>query len=351
MQVLRWHGRGDLRVDDVEFTEPLGGDEVEIDVAFCGICGSDVAEFRDGPVAIRDRPHALTGQRPPITLGHEFSGTVIAVGDAVRNLQPGDRVAADATLRCTKCAECINGRYNHCALGGSIGLAADGAMAEQVRIPAYAVVRLPDEVTFEAGALIEPFAVAYHALVRGAAVAGDSVIVVGFGPIGAAAADLAHAIGVSVLVSEPNPGRRALAQRLGHSVFAPTGDHREDGRELRSLTGGGAQVVLECSGSAAGLESSLEVTRRGGNIVVVGIPKSPVTVDAARLVLFERAVVGTLGYQSDLPRVATMMATGALDASRLVSRTVPLGGAVDEFKRLATDPGADLKVLISPRLI
>jgi (R,R)-butanediol dehydrogenase/meso-butanediol dehydrogenase/diacetyl reductase len=349
MQALRWHGREDIRLEDIHVSGPLGSGEVEIEVALCGICGSDLAEYAGGPVAIQERPHILTGQRPPVTLGHELAGTVVAVGSDVTTVSAGDRVAADATLRCGICAACVSGRYNHCALGGSLGLACDGGFAERVRIPLAQVVPLPDEVDFAAGALLEPLAVAYHALNRSGVAAGATIVVVGYGPIGAAVALVARAMAVYALVVELGAGRRALAERHGFATYAPQGDSRVDARAVRDLTGGGADAVLECSGTSGGLESSLELTRRGGTIVVVGIPKKSVTVDPARLVLFERSLVGTLGYQGDLVTVAAMIASGALDPRPLISKTVPLSQAQTELARMAADAGADLKVLVDPR--
>lgn len=345
MRALRWHGAGDVRVEDVT-RQPVGAGEVEIAVAYCGICGSDLAEYRQGPVAIQDRPHVLTGHRPPVTLGHEFSGTVTAVGDRVRGIAVGDRVSSDATLRCGACTECLSGNYNHCALGGSVGLASDGAMAEFVRIPAYCAVKLPGEVDLVAGALLEPYAVALHALHRATVPTGGRVLVSGFGPIGAAAAEVARALGFRVLVSEPNDDRRAAAERLGHATFRAAGDPRADARAIRTATDGGVHAVIECSGSRPGVEFALELTRRGGTIVAVGLPKEPVTLDAARLILFERALLGALGYQNDLPRIAGMIAAGVLDPTRIVSGTVALEDAPAEFARLVASPGADLKVLV-----
>ncbi|WP_432973800.1 alcohol dehydrogenase catalytic domain-containing protein [Dactylosporangium sp. CA-233914] len=348
MQALRWHGRGDVRLEEIEPTGPVAAAEVEIEIALCGICGSDLAEYAVGPVAIQDRPHVLTGHRPPVTLGHEFAGVVTAVGDGVRGVEVGDRVAADATLRCGSCHECLTGRYNHCALGGSIGLACDGGFAESARIPQACVVPLPDGVDLAAGALLEPLAVAYHALVRSAVTAGGTAVVIGYGPIGAAVALVARSMGVAVLVVELNPQRGALASQHGHALFTPTGERRDDARAIRGLAGGGANAVIECSGSKVGLESALELTRRGGNIVAVGLSKEPVTVDAARLVLFERGLLGALGYQGDLATVAGMIAAGALDPAPLISKVIPLAEAPAELARMAANPGADLKVLINP---
>src|SRR5690242_62045 len=136
MRAVRWHGNRDVRVEETELSLALGPGMVEVDVTWCGICGSDIAEYAHGPFAIRPgRAHSLSGQQPPVTLGHEFSGTVRAVGEGVEAVAVGARVAADACWRCGVCAACTAGHYNRCALSGSIGLASDGAMAPRVRFP------------------------------------------------------------------------------------------------------------------------------------------------------------------------------------------------------------------------
>jgi (R,R)-butanediol dehydrogenase/meso-butanediol dehydrogenase/diacetyl reductase len=348
MRAVRWHGNRDVRVEDVELTLPLGPGMVEVDVAWCGICGSDIAEYAHGPFAIRPgRSHALSGQRPPVTLGHEFSGKVVAVGEGIEGITLGDRVAADACWRCGRCAACTTGHYNRCALSGSIGLASDGAMAPRVRFPAYCVVPLPDSVSDRAGAMLEPLAVALHALERVAARPGETVVVLGFGAIGACTAEVAAALGLDVLVSEPSDERRAQATALGHTTLEPEGSPRDLARTVRQRTGGGADVVVDASGVAAALELAPEMTVRGGRIALVGLPKTPPRIDAARLVLYERSLIASLGYADDLPRVAAMIAAGRLRPERLITRTVALHDTPDELERLATAPARDVKVLIN----
>jgi (R,R)-butanediol dehydrogenase / meso-butanediol dehydrogenase / diacetyl reductase len=346
VEAVRWHAAGDLRLDDVELRLPLGPGMVEAEVSRTGICGSDVAEFRH-PFAIRPgRAHALTGQQPPITLGHEFSATVTAVGEGVTEVRPGDRVAADSCWRCGRCEACVSGHYNVCWFGGSIGLASDGAFAPLVRFPAYCAVPLPDQVSDEVGALLEPLAVGLHALDRGGARAGDRVVVIGYGPIGACTALVGRAGGIEILVSEPHAGRRARAEDHGFATYEPKGEVRDVARDVRRLTGSGADVVVDCSGAVPALEAAPEMTKRGGRIVIAGIPKQPVPVDAGRMVLFERSLIATLGYANDLPRVAAMIAAGNLSPEVMITRRISLEETPAEIARLAEDPGDDVKVLV-----
>jgi (R,R)-butanediol dehydrogenase/meso-butanediol dehydrogenase/diacetyl reductase len=350
VEAVRWHAAGDVRLDEVELALPLGPGMVEAEVRFCGICGSDVGEYRR-PFAIRPgRPHPLTGQEPPVTLGHEFSAVVTAVGEGVSEVSVGDRVAADACWRCGVCEACVSGRYNLCRLSGSIGLSSDGGFAPLVRFPAYCAVPLPDGVSDEAGALLEPLAVGLHALDRGGARPGERLAVIGYGPIGACTALVARAIGLEPLVVEPHPGRRARAAAEGLATLEPVGEPREVAKAVRGIAArgaeSGAELVVDCSGAAPALEAALEMTTRGGRIVVAGIPKQPLQVDAGRMVLYERTLLATLGYANDLPRVAAMIAAGNLRPQSMITRRAPLAETPAEIARLAEDPGDDVKVLI-----
>ncbi|MGV1048086.1 MAG: alcohol dehydrogenase catalytic domain-containing protein [Solirubrobacterales bacterium] len=347
MEAVRWHAAGDVRLDEVELELPLGPGMVEAEVAFTGICGSDIAEVRK-PFAIRPgKVHPLTGQEPPLTLGHELSAVVTAVGEGVESVKPGDRVSADACWRCGECEACVSGRYNLCRFSGSIGLSSDGAFAPLVRFPAYCAVPLPDEVSDEVGALLEPLAVGLHALDRGGARAGERLVVIGYGPIGACTALVARSLGLEALVLEMHPGRRARAEQEGFASFEPAGEPREVAKAVRGMTGGlGAEIVVDCSGAVPALEAALEMTTRGGRIVVAGIPKQPLPVDTGRMVLYERSLHATLGYANDLPRVAAMIAAGLLEPQGMITRRIPLAETPAELVRLGEDPGDDVKVLV-----
>jgi len=151
---------------------------------------------------------------------------------------------------------------------------------------------------------------------------------------------------VETIVVEPNPSRRQRACELGHRTVERFADRREPVHDVRSLTDGGAEVVVDASGVAAALPGAIEMAKRGGRVALAGIPKQAVEISYERLVLFERSLVGALGYTNDLPRIAKMVAAGRIDPERTVTRTVPLSSAIAEIARLATDPGDDIKVLV-----
>ena len=171
MPALRWHAAGDVRLEEVALPEAPPPGMAIVEVRYCGICGSDLAEYRGGPSLISMKPHPLSGTAPPLTLGHELSGTVVEASDPDR-WPPGTRVTADACWRCQRCEACEAGAYHLCRYGGSLGLHSDGAFATRVVLPEYMLVELPDEVSDEQAALTEPLAVGLHALERGSARAG-----------------------------------------------------------------------------------------------------------------------------------------------------------------------------------
>jgi len=331
MKAAVWHAAGDVRVEDVPLPRDLRPDEVIVKVDLACICASDLAEYRDGPHVIPvERPHRLTGKQAPVTLGHEFVGRVTATGAAVGHLSIGDRVCGDACLRCGTCFWCQRGEYNICEYGGSIGLHSDGAFAEYLKVPDYTLYRVPDAVDDQAAAIVEPLAVGFHALERGRFTAGETVVVVGFGMVGAAVTLIAAAIGAArVVVVESSPARAEAARKAGATdVLAPG---RELRNQIRALTSGrGADIVCDCTGLAAVLPSSVELSRRGGRVVICGIAHEPSAVRADRIVYFEREVIGSLGYRRAHEAVLRLLETGRLDVGWLFAKPIGLEQVVSQ---------------------
>jgi len=350
MQALRWHGPTDLRLDDVRAPELSKADDVLIDVAACGICGTDLHEFAHGPNMIRQSPHPLTGAQPPLTLGHEFSGMVRGTGDGVTDLQAGQLVTVDPCLRCHSCPPCLRGDYHLCAKGGSVGLACDGAFAAQVVVPRVNVLRVPDGVSAEAAAVAEPLAVGLHAAKQARIGAGDAVLILGAGPIGIAALLGAIVCGASsVYVSEPSANRAHMALNMGATeVFDPTvTDVR---REAFLRTGkSGPDAVIEATGRKEAVEQAITSVRRGGTVSVVGISADRLGVDLRELVLYERYVAGSLGYHHDIERVLKLIAAGRLDTAPFVTSVAPLSEGVATFEQLSASRTAGLKILLTPK--
>jgi (R,R)-butanediol dehydrogenase/meso-butanediol dehydrogenase/diacetyl reductase len=344
---LVWHGARDLRLEEVDEPGAPGPREAIVEVAYCGICGTDLHEYADGPIMIRPTPHPLTGESPPMVLGHEFAGRVVALGADAGSVPVGARVTVDPCWRCGDCYWCRAGDYHLCRLGGAVGLASNGGLARLVKVPAAGLVPLPDSVDDQMGAIVEPLAVGLHATHRARLAANDRVVIIGFGPVGAAvlAATVATGAGPSIVV-EPEAVRRKAAELMGASeVLDPTsGDVRQKVMELTDRVG--ADVVFDCSGVPRLLPGSVELARRGGRVVVVGIGHGPAELVPNRLVFFERDVIGSLGYCDDLPRVVNLLAEGRLSPSGYVTSVVPLANAVTGAFDALLDNPEQLKILI-----
>lgn len=221
MRAAVYYGPNKVKIADVP--EPQAGPgQVKVKVGFNGICGTDLHEYYAGPIFIPTEPHALTGQQMPLVLGHEFSGTVTEVGKGVTGTSVGDRVAIEPIYRCGHCAPCAAGNYNICQQIGFHGLMSDGGMAEYTVVPADMVHPLPDNVSLELGALVEPMSVAYHAATLGEVRPGDTAMVFGAGPIGIGLWFALRGKGLDdVLVVEPSPTRRAAIEALGRRPSIP----------------------------------------------------------------------------------------------------------------------------------
>lgn len=350
MKAAVWHGRRDIRVEDVPEPPAPPTGQVKVQVSWCGICGSDLHEYVAGPVLISPRPHVLTGRSSPITLGHELSGMVVEVGPGVDNVQPGDRVAADAAWRCGACYWCARGEYNLCQRGAGVGIHSDGGFARYLNVPAYLLHVLPPQISDEVGALVEPLAVGVHAIRRSGLQLGDSVVIIGAGPVGQAVLQAARVAGAGrVFVLETTKARQDLAREMGATeVIDP--NQVNAGREIFKLTGRiGADIVVECIGNPATSAEALGLARRGGKVVVAGVFEEPASLDLNRLVVYERTVIGTLGYAGEFPTVIALLADGRLRGEPLISHRIGLDDIMTKgFDAILADRSDKLKIIVSP---
>ena len=331
-----------LEIQDVPPPEPAE-DEVLIRVKVCGICGSDVHGM-DGS----------TGRRiPPIIMGHEAAGIVERTGSRVTGLTPGDRVTFDSTIYCGRCRFCLRGRVNLCenrrVLGVSCGeYRRHGAFAELVTVPGHIVYRIPDPVTFEQAALIEPLSVAVHAVDRVRPRLGDPAVVVGGGVIGQLVAQAARAAGCrAVAVVEPDEYRRELARRLGAAaVLSPAEASPQRLDELFGVSL--AEVVFDAVGTAESLALSLSLLEKGGTCGLVGnlAPQVPLPLQAA--VTREYSLLGCCASQADYPRCLNLLAGGEIRVDPLISRTAPLEEGPRWFDVLYHRREPLMKVLLAP---
>jgi (R,R)-butanediol dehydrogenase/meso-butanediol dehydrogenase/diacetyl reductase len=350
MQALRFHAARDLRIEEVAEPSDLGDSDVLVRVATCGICGTDLHEYVAGPIVTPVEPHPLTGARNPQILGHEFAGDVAAVGRGVTRVAEGDRVAVMPLAYCGRCNYCQRGLQHLCATMACVGLShAWGGMAALAAVSESQVVRLPDTVTFQQGALIEPTAVAAYSVARAGVKPGDRVLVTGAGPIGALAGLCARAAGAStVYISEPNPARRSRAETIGAGIVVdPTSVDVPEFLRERS-DGLGVDVALECSGHPNGFDTAVRSLRRRGTLAQTGLFVGEASVEPMLWALNDLTIVGTWCYWVyDFDRIAAQIAAGDLPVERVVTSTISLDGAPDAFARLASGAADEIKVLVN----
>jgi (R,R)-butanediol dehydrogenase/meso-butanediol dehydrogenase/diacetyl reductase len=330
MRALVVAGPRRLAVETVPDPKPAPGEAV-VRVAACGICGSDL------------HVHQLGYLPAGSIMGHEFCGEVV---EAAGGLATGERVCVLPALSCGRCERCRTGLGMYCAQQRALGLGdAAGAFAEYVAISPHHAVRLPQGIDDEHGALVEPLAVALHAVNVARLAAGERCVVVGAGPIGLALVLWARLAGArEVIVSERSPGRRALAERIGATrVVDPT-----DGALADAVGPEGADVVFEAVGAPGLVQEAIHQARFRGRVVVVGVCIGPDQFQPATAVLKELELRFTLAYErADFVRTVEAIERGELRPGALVTARVGLDGAPAAFEALGR-PDADCKVLVRP---
>ncbi len=352
MKAARWHGKGDIRIEDTPIPEP-GPGEVLLKIKACGICGSDLHEYRDGPFIIPQRPHPLTGRvGGPVTIGHEFSANVEAIGDSVENFKTGDRVTVNALLYCSKCHYCRKGQYNMCVKLGTIGFAADGAFAEYVTVPEYTLHKLPDAVDDDMGAFVEPAAVAVRAAKQARVGIGHTVAIIGAGPIGLLTMQVCRIAGASrIFVVEPMESRRDLAVKLGADVAIDPNETSPD-KEISNLTGRlKADRTIDCVGIQASFDTAVKITGRRGIICVVGLSLTPIEVPFLRMWGHEKEITFSTGYEDEFPAAISFLANGGVRVKELITARIGLDNLIEDGIKVSIEKaGKNIKILVYPRL-
>ena len=346
MKAAVYYGPNKVDVTDVPEPEP-GPGTVKVKVGFNGICGTDLHEYYAGPIFVPTEPHPLTGQQLPVVMGHEFSGTITALGAGVRGWAEGDRVAIEPIYRCGTCGPCQAGNYNICAQIGFHGLMSDGGMAEYTVVPTDMLHKLPDNVSLELGALVEPMSVAYHAATLGDAQPGDTAMVFGAGPIGIGLWFALRGKGIEdTFVVEPSATRRAAIEALGARTLDPTAVDVPS--FIADHTGGrGAGAVYDAAGVAPAVETALACVGARKAMVSVAIYEKPLTTPLLNLVMNESRIQGSLCYTAaDFEAVIGLMSRGAYDTTGWVT-AIGIEDVVDEgFEALHA--GTKMKVLVDP---
>ena len=340
MKAAMFYGPNDLRVERVPVPE-VGVNDVLLKVDMCGICGTDV--------------HILRGSFPapnlPLIPGHEFAGHVVATGEAVDHVKPGDYVTADINLACGHCYFCRRQQKLFCEQIRQIGVHTHGALAEFVKAPAAAIYQVPEELSPQQGAYIEPLACAVHGQERAAIQPGSSVAIIGAGPMGLAHAQLAKLRGAApIIVTEMNPVRLAKAREMGadHAIDAGAEDPVA---AVRSLTGGrGADYVIEAVGSIPTYRQAFDMVRRGGTLVAYGAAPSTASMDLKPFDIYskELTIVGSYaGTYETWPEAIALIQGGRFNPEDIVTEIAPLEDIVEAIETVEKNKDV-IKIQIRP---
>ncbi len=329
-----------MELVDLDTPVPAPG-EVQIAIQAAGICGTDIH--------IR---HDTFPYVPPVVLGHEFSGRISAVGEGVEDLAVGDRVMAETTaVVCGVGPYCQAGQTNNCPKRRAYGIHVNGGFAEYITVRRPAVHPLPPEVDYVAGAMTEPLAVCVHALIERTSVsAGQTVLVLGPGPIGLLAAMVAKAHGATVLVAgvARDAARLALAESVGVDATVKVDEDDLPGIiAARCAAQGGVDITVEASGAPPAVPAAYQCTRKGGTVVQLGLFEGPINVDYAQIAFRELAIIGSFAHTwTSFNKALDLMARGVIDIRPLVSGVIDLGAWDDAFGR--AERGDGVKILLTP---
>ncbi|KQQ79852.1 zinc-dependent alcohol dehydrogenase family protein [Aureimonas sp. Leaf324] len=339
MQAIRLEGVGELAVRETAKPVPGEGDLL-VRVEACGICGTDRHLF-----------HGEFPSRPPVTLGHEFAGTVEAVGPGVTRFGPGMMVTGDPNIACGRCPECHRGRVHLCRNLQAIGIHRDGGFATHVIVPETQAHRLPDGFDPVHGAFTEPLACCIHGMDVAALKPGETVVVLGGGLIGLLVVQLARLAGASrIVLATRSADKRALAERLGATETVDAGqsdaEHRIAGEG--GLLLGGADLVVEAAGVAETVAQAPRLAARGGRVLLLGVLPQGEKVEIEPFDLLFREVQFLTSFVNPFThaRAAALLAAGAIDVAPLVSRRVTLQEGAEAISARA--PAGEIRVIVVP---
>ena len=342
MKAAVLHKIRDLRIEELPHPRPAI-DEALVRVRAVGVCGSDLHFYHEGHIGERfvERPYVL---------GHEASGEIVELGSTVTNLKVGDRVALEPGIPCRKCAWCKRGEYHLCPTRAFQSAPhTNGFFCEYTTIPADYVFRLPDNLDFIEGAMIEPFVVGLHATWRAGVQPGQTALILGAGPIGLMTLQAAAAHGVTTtIVVDVIEKRLKLAKELG-ATHVLNAKEVKTVDEVQRLTGGvGADVVFESAGAIPTIQQSVWAARRGGTVIFVGMSSEAVLpFDTLRVIRAELTVKGSFTYANQFPKAIALAAAGRVNLKSPVTHTFPLEQIVEAFETSLTKKDTAIKVVVT----
>ena len=346
MKAAVWHGYKDIRIEEVKEPSPKPG-QVKIKVDWAGICGTDRHEY-EGPNFIPvKKPHRLTGRVAPLTIGHEFSGEIVELGEGVEGWNVGDKVTANGSLTCGVCEACRSGRYNICQKLGFLGVGDDGAFADYVVVEAAKLFAVPEGVSQRHAAVAEPLACGIHATNLLGDIKGKDVVVIGPGIIGLSAFFGAKYAGAGrILVSGIGDYRKELIEKYGGTYVDASKTDLESFVQQWS-DGRLADVVYECIGAEQTLDQAIHISKPGAKQMIMGVFGKKPVIDMNTLQEAERVLYTSQAHVNEIATALEYMKEGKINADELITREVTLDTLVDDgFEYLIQHGPENIKVLI-----
>ena len=336
MRALKIQSAREAAVEDMA-EPPAGQDDVLVRVHCCGICGTDL--------------HIYDGEFPvkfPLVPGHEFSGTVERVGEAVRGLRVGDHVAIDPNISCGTCYYCKKRMTNFCQRWEAVGVTRQGAFAELVAVPSTNVYRVPKRAPLKRFAFVEPVSCILHGMDRAKPKRGENALVTGLGAIGLIFGQLLKRSGVRVMGADMMPDRLKMAENMGFDhVVDPSRESVEE--VVKSWTGDkGVDLVVEASGSTKAMTDAVRLLDRGGRILIFGVAPEGATLEVRPFDIYrnELSIIGSFTNPLTFKRAVDILSLNRISLDDLVSEVVRLDGVVSAFEDVAQRKG--IKYLVRP---
>lgn len=343
MKVLVYSGPLDIRIKEVEKPKP-GPGEVCVKVKAVSICGSDLSGYR-GKNAMRVAP---------LVMGHEFAGEIVELGENVHDVPIGMRVTVNPNVYCGKCPNCLAGRMNVCEFRRIVGTTMtrgsyDGAMAEYVCVPQMTIIPLPDNVSYEEGAVVEPLAVSLHGAKKAGNVKGQVVAVIGAGPIGLLAVQCLKALGAkTVIATDIVDDRLAMARKCGADYVFNTRNDDLKQKVTEITNGAGAAAVFDAVGIHDSLNQAIDVVANGGNVIGVGMGAPVTEFEFKKLITHEINLLGSYTYTTEMQEAVELLREGKLKVKEMITTVAPLEKGPEVFADLVSGNSHDIKVILRP---
>jgi len=334
MRSLVYKGPNELKIEDKSKPQLKSG-EVLIKVKYCGICGSDITIWKG------KHPRAKSG----VILGHEFTGEIVEMYDVNSNLCIGDKVVVEPLIHCHRCNYCKEGKYNLCNKIGLYGIDENGAFAEYVKVLSDKVIPLSPSTDLKKMTLIEPLAVVVNAVSKSNIKLGDTVVILGAGPIGLLIAQVARDAGAAkIIVSEINESRLKRAKKLGFIIINPQKEDVE--KEVKKISPKGADLVFDVAGHPSVVDSAFKIVKKGGEINVVAIYTQELLISLQKLAYSELIIKGTFIYTwEDFYRAKILLEKDLIDSKSIITHIFPFEDSIKGFEMMKK--GFDgIKILI-----